>query len=165
MPQEASTMLVAIHLAALTRVEYHEILEVPRNLSLRDLDALLEQRYRDVDGGEFHDDPEYWGRSDSCRWEKITPETAFGAATGRVILGKNGRFKVEEIAPPAAASDAVAPAPEQAAISSQEVQDLRQQRDMLLRVYRSLQSRLKSIDRHGWAHDYDGELLAAGVKL
>lgn len=42
---------------------------------------------------------------------------------------------------------------------------LREQRDALLRAYRSLQARLGGLDRPGWAHDYDEDLRRAGVKL
>lgn len=60
------TKLVRINLAVLTRVEYSEVVEVPSDMTEEELEALVDQRYREVDGGEYWDDSEYWERSTSC---------------------------------------------------------------------------------------------------
>lgn len=64
MPIEAppATKLVEVRLSALTRVEYMEVVEVPANITQAELDDLVNARYRQVDGGEFTIDPEYWER-------------------------------------------------------------------------------------------------------
>lgn len=64
MPIEAppATKLVEVRLSALTRVEYMEVVEVPANITQAELDDLVSARYRQVDGGEFTSDPEYWER-------------------------------------------------------------------------------------------------------
>lgn len=60
--EPTATKLVEVHLSALTRVEYMEVIEVPADITQDELNALVNQRYRDVDGGEFTSDPEYWER-------------------------------------------------------------------------------------------------------
>lgn len=57
-----ATKLVEVRLSALTRVEYMEVVEVPANITQAELDDLVNARYRQVDGGEFTSDPEYWER-------------------------------------------------------------------------------------------------------
>jgi hypothetical protein len=57
-----ATKLVEVRLSALTRVEYMEVVEVPANITQAELDDLVSARYRQVDGGEFTSDPEYWER-------------------------------------------------------------------------------------------------------
>lgn len=68
-------MKVTIHLAALVRLEYAETVEVPDNITDDELDALVDQKYDDVDGGEYWDDPEYWERA-TCYWEKEVGDEA-----------------------------------------------------------------------------------------
>lgn len=58
----SATKLVEVRLSALTRVEYMEVVEVPANITQAELDDLVNARYRQVDGGEFTSDPEYWER-------------------------------------------------------------------------------------------------------
>lgn len=57
-----ATKLVEVRLSAFTRVEYMEVVEVPANITQAELDDLVNARYRQVDGGEFTSDPEYWER-------------------------------------------------------------------------------------------------------
>jgi|LNFM01.1.fsa_nt_gb hypothetical protein len=57
-----ATKLVEVRLSAITRVEYMEVVEVPANITQAELDDLVNARYRQVDGGEFTSDPEYWER-------------------------------------------------------------------------------------------------------
>lgn len=88
----AKTKKVRIVLAALTRVEYMEVLEVPVNMTSEELDKLVDQRYSAVDGSAFTDDSEYWERSDSCRWESEDENASPGA---KVLRNPNGtRFKI-----------------------------------------------------------------------
>ena len=60
--QAPATKLVEVRLSALTRVEYMEVVEVPADIAQEELDDLVNARYRQVDGGEFTSDPEYWER-------------------------------------------------------------------------------------------------------
>lgn len=60
--QKPATKLVEVRLSALTRVEYMEVVEVPANITQDELNELVNERYRKVDGGEFTSDPEYWER-------------------------------------------------------------------------------------------------------
>ena len=62
-------MKVTITLAALTRLEYMEEVEVPDDTSDEVLNDLVDKRYNEVDGGAFWDDPEYWERGE-CYWTK-----------------------------------------------------------------------------------------------
>ncbi|MEI7639725.1 MAG: hypothetical protein WCJ37_20585 [Syntrophus sp. (in: bacteria)] len=62
-------MKVTVHLAALTRVEYSEDIEVPDNITDSELDVLVQQKYKEVDGGEYKDDFEYWEQG-HCYWER-----------------------------------------------------------------------------------------------
>jgi hypothetical protein len=61
---------IKITLAAMTRVEYTEYVEVPEALSEQELYDLVEQRWDDVDGGEFVDDPDYWEKG-NCTHELV----------------------------------------------------------------------------------------------
>ena len=60
--------LVQINLAALTRVEYSAVVEVPDDI---DLDCVVEQFYDHTDGGEFWPDHEYWERG-TCSHDEVT---------------------------------------------------------------------------------------------
>lgn len=62
---------VSILLAALTRVEFSEDITVPKDMAGDPLvmDALVDQCYAAVDGGDYSDDADYWERSPSCRYE------------------------------------------------------------------------------------------------
>lgn len=91
----AQTKKVRINLSALTRVEYTEVLEVPADMSPSELEQLLDQRYDDVDGGEYFDDPDYWDRGDSC---EVTVATGDDKAIGTVERD-GGSFRVIKIPP------------------------------------------------------------------
>lgn len=54
----SETKKVQITLAALTRVEFTQILEVPWNITKAQLMDLVHQRHEDVDGNDYRDDPE-----------------------------------------------------------------------------------------------------------
>ena len=89
----SDTKKVRITLAAFTRVEYNEVLVVPANITDEELDALVEQRYDSVDGGEFSDDPEYWERAPSTGHEVVdddeTPDEGkkvFRNAEGEIVI-------------------------------------------------------------------------------
>lgn len=89
------TKKVLITLAALTRVEYTEVLEVPADMDDDDLDRLVDQRYDDVDGGLYADDPDYWERGDSCGWQH---EALDAAPNGKVTRDADGEsFIVDAI--------------------------------------------------------------------
>lgn len=87
------TKKVTIRLAALTRVEYTEVLEVPADMTDDELDELLDQRYDEVDGGKYQDAPHFWERGESCEW---TPADAGAAVTGTVSREEDGSLQVEE---------------------------------------------------------------------
>lgn len=74
--QATATKLVEVRLSALTRVEYMEVVEVPANISQAELDDLVNARYRQVDGGEFTSDPEYWERGACEAVETDMPNAA-----------------------------------------------------------------------------------------
>lgn len=93
----AKTKKVRITLAALTRVEYSEVLEVPANMSDRELQSLVEHRYDNVDGGKYSDDAEYWERSQSCGFEAEPPSCTPDARVRRVT---GGSFAVSTISAP-----------------------------------------------------------------
>lgn len=91
MPEAATTKKVRITLAALTRVEYTEVLEVPADMSDEDLEALVDKRYDDVDGGNFVDDPDYWVRGE-CSFsiaDEMDPEP-----NGVVAIDEDGNIVV-----------------------------------------------------------------------
>lgn len=54
------TKTVEVRLAALTRVEYTERVEVPADITAAELEQLVQERYDAVDGGLYTDDPDYW---------------------------------------------------------------------------------------------------------
>ncbi len=64
----AAMKLVEVRLSSFTRVEYMEIVEVPSNFTQAEPDDLVNTRYRQVDGGMFTSDPEYWERG-TCEAE------------------------------------------------------------------------------------------------
>jgi hypothetical protein len=85
------TRKVVIHLAALTRVEYTEVLEVPADLDDDQLEALVDARSEEVDAGKFSKDPEYW-EAEICRWEEADDNN--GEVDAVVSLDANGGFEV-----------------------------------------------------------------------
>lgn len=89
-----ATIKIHITLAGLTRVEYGETLEVPADFTPGDLEALVEQRYDEVDGGKYFDDPDYWERG-SCYWQKASAEDKVEA---RVTRDAEGEFILTEVA-------------------------------------------------------------------
>lgn len=92
MSETKKTKKVRITLAALTRVEYTEVLEVPADMSQEELDALVSQRYDEVDGGLYVDDPHYW-EPGNCTHEEhsVDDETAVNS---RVSRSADGTFDV-----------------------------------------------------------------------
>lgn len=54
------TKTVEVRLAALTRVEYTERVEVPADITAAELEQIVQERYDAVDGGLYTDDPDYW---------------------------------------------------------------------------------------------------------
>lgn len=91
----ANTKIVRITLAALTRVEYSEIVEVPVNMTDEELDALVDMRYDQVDGGEYTDDSEYWERSDSCGFEQ--EDACEDSQPSKRVQRLKGKFVVTDI--------------------------------------------------------------------
>ena len=71
--EEVKTKKVRVTLSALTRVEYSEVLEVPADMTDAELNALVDQRYDDVDAGLYGDDPDYWERGNSCGFTEVEP--------------------------------------------------------------------------------------------
>lgn len=65
------TKLVRINLAAMTRVEYSEVIEVPADMTADELEALVDQRFEDVDGGDYREDPHYWERGESSGFQVV----------------------------------------------------------------------------------------------
>lgn len=73
--QDKKTKLVSVTLAAITRVEYSETIEVPVNFSEDDIQRLVDQRWDDVDGGEFEDDADFWERG-NCYGEVLDQQSS-----------------------------------------------------------------------------------------
>jgi hypothetical protein len=71
MAEIAKTKRVRITLAALTRVEYTEEVEVPVAMTEAELDEMVDRRYAEVDGGKYEDDGDYWERAQSTGWELV----------------------------------------------------------------------------------------------
>lgn len=79
--------LVRVTLAALTRVEYSEVIEVPADMTEAELEALVNQRYDEVDGGEYTSDDHFWEKSDSC---EVTAAQATDKADFKLKRNKTG---------------------------------------------------------------------------
>lgn len=62
MREVGPTKRVELRLSALTRVDFSEVVEVPADITDEELNHLINQRYRDVDGGQYVPDPEFWER-------------------------------------------------------------------------------------------------------
>jgi hypothetical protein len=56
------TKLVEVSLSAYTRLEHVEVVEVPEDITAKELNELANLRYQQVDGGEYVSDPGYWER-------------------------------------------------------------------------------------------------------
>ncbi len=65
-------MKVRIRLAALTRMEYEEVVEVPDDTPQFKLDALVNDTYDKIEGDEYTEDHEYWEKG-HCSWEEVKP--------------------------------------------------------------------------------------------
>ena len=89
----ALTKLVAISLVAYTRCDYREVIEVPADFTSEQLDQLVNQRYRDVDGGDYVDDPHYWERGEMTH---EAPEA--GEEACKRLVQVDGKFIVQSIA-------------------------------------------------------------------
>lgn len=85
------TKNVRIVLGALTRVEYTEVLAVPVNMTNTELDALVQQRYDDVDSDKYYDDPDFWEQGDSCTHQ---PASNDDKAERRIRRIRGGNFEV-----------------------------------------------------------------------
>lgn len=56
------TKMVEVRMSALIRVEHTEVVEVPDNITAEELQHLVNDRYRKVDGGTYVQDTDYWER-------------------------------------------------------------------------------------------------------
>lgn len=91
MATAANTKKVRIELSALTRVEYTEVLEVPADMTDEELDALVDQRYNEIDDSEYFDDPHFWERGDSYGHSAESNDVT----TDRIIKrAEDGSFEV-----------------------------------------------------------------------
>lgn len=86
-PTNPATKLVQVQLSAMTRVEYTEVVEVPADITQEELNELVNERYRHVDGGDFISDPEYWERG-TC--EAVDAEESNEAPTMVAFRTENG---------------------------------------------------------------------------
>lgn len=100
----APTRAVEITLSSFVRLEYTEVIQVPGTMTDAQLDRLVSERYRDVCGSEFSQDPEYWERGD-CRH---SPAESFSPVNALLQLA-DGRFVVHEIAAEDHAEDSPTP--------------------------------------------------------
>lgn len=60
---------VTITFGALTRAEYQHTIEVPDDADDKYILTKSDEIYRDLDGGEFVDDPHFWERGVTT-WEE-----------------------------------------------------------------------------------------------
>jgi hypothetical protein len=147
---KARTKKVRIYLAGLTRVEYSEILEVPAGMTTEQLNELVEQRYEDVDGGDYRDDPDSWDQGE-CHFEKESPD----AQIDGVVTKVRGEFKVRML--PAA------PGPAPATFPATERDRLR---ELLRTALRALDDASGVVDPgEGEEHAYQAELAAIREEL
>jgi hypothetical protein len=58
------TKLVEIELAALTRVCWAATVEVPEDFTDEELSLVVDAMYTEIDGGEYHDDIEFWDKGE-----------------------------------------------------------------------------------------------------
>jgi len=65
---------IRVKLAVLTRVEYSRVISVPDDFSENELDRLVDETYRNTDGGEYLDDPDYWEKG-NCYWEAVDDDS------------------------------------------------------------------------------------------
>ena len=89
-----ATKLIEVRLCALTSMDYSEVVEVPVDFTHQETDQLVDRRYREVGGGEFTGDPDYWERG-TCY--ATDPESPNEPATVRVSRGEGGELTVEEL--------------------------------------------------------------------
>jgi len=76
-----ATKCVRVRLAALTRVEYTEVIEVPADVTQDQLEQLVNKRYSDVDGGDYVEDDHYWEPGHCFTEAADEGEEATGSAT------------------------------------------------------------------------------------
>ena len=74
MKVKAKTKKITIYLSALTKVEYSEEVEVKDDITEKELNQLVWDKYDSVEGGDYEDDREYWERS-YCSWQDGNEET------------------------------------------------------------------------------------------
>jgi hypothetical protein len=91
--EKPASKLVTIQLAARTRVEYCETVEVPANATQEQIDALVDCRYRAVEAVQYVSDPDYWERA-TC---VAIPEDAGFEACKKATLTPSGEWVVEAI--------------------------------------------------------------------
>lgn len=76
MSNKQPTKLVRINLSALTRVEYCEVVEVPASFSEGDIQEVIDTCYKQVDGGAYVDDVEFWEKGECWSEEACEGEGA-----------------------------------------------------------------------------------------
>lgn len=113
-----ATKLIEVRLAALSASDYSEVVEVPVDFTEEETAQLVQKRYKDVDGGAFTADPEYWEQG-TCYAAKSDMPNA--VATVKVSR-EGGQLNIEELPEEFAAAiaregdpQAAAPAEEPAA--------------------------------------------------
>lgn len=89
--EKYSTKLVEVRLSALTRVEYMEVVEVPADITPRQLNDLVNKRYEAVDGGEFVSDPDFWERGTCYAVDSDMPEAT---PSLRVVIDSDDELDV-----------------------------------------------------------------------
>lgn len=85
--------LVEIRLAALTRVEYTEVIQVPANITADELNTIVNRRYETVSGDEFTPDPEFWERGTCYATDSDLPN----AVATLVATRTDGMIDIEPV--------------------------------------------------------------------
>ena len=71
MAKAKKTRKIIVYLAALTRREWSEVVEVPVDLTGPDLEQLVDDFYNLIDSGDYGEDYEFWEQGTCCA-EEIT---------------------------------------------------------------------------------------------
>jgi len=88
------TKLVRVTLGVLTRVEHTEVLEVPADMTDEELEALVDQRFDEVDPDAYSQDHAFWEKGQSCGFDT---EDLEGEQPSQRVRRKKGEFVVTAI--------------------------------------------------------------------
>lgn len=101
MTESTPTKKVRLNYAALTRMEYSEIAEVPAHFDENDIEALMASRSDDLDGSGYIEDNEYWeetpGTFDAQGIEDLPPSIKVEADLSYTKIGQVDQAEQQKI--------------------------------------------------------------------